>query len=133
MAWINRELERRLVWQDWTPTYGAAGSMTYTSVTTNVAKYLIIGKMLFYFIEASGTTGGTGSTYLTFTLPKDATTDATTGANLGTGWGADSSSFATYTAFMSASIAQVYKYDVSNWTLGANRQFSLSGFYEVEL
>lgn len=57
------------VWTPWTPTYGASGSMTYTSVTTNVAKYIRLGTACFCILNFNGTTGGTASTIITATLP----------------------------------------------------------------
>src|SRR5690242_9092441 len=41
----------------WTPTYGALGSMTYTSVTTTVGKYWRHGSMVFFRLNCTGTTG----------------------------------------------------------------------------
>lgn len=55
---------------NWTPTYSASGSMTYTSVTKVFAIYnisafgLLTGNFKFY-----GTTGGTASTFIKFTYP----------------------------------------------------------------
>jgi len=55
---------------NWTPTYSASGSMTYTSVTKvfaiyNISAYgLLTGSFKFY-----GTTGGTASTFIKFTYP----------------------------------------------------------------
>lgn len=61
-------------WKEWTPTFAGAGSMTYTSVTINRALYRYVGKeggvrFIEYNIAAYGTTGGSASTGITFTLP----------------------------------------------------------------
>ncbi|GAI12869.1 unnamed protein product, partial [marine sediment metagenome] len=47
--------EIEVEWKDWTPTYSAANAMTWTSVTTNIAKYAQIGKIVFFILYASGT------------------------------------------------------------------------------
>jgi hypothetical protein len=45
-------------WFNWTPSYSASGSMTYTSVTTNIAKFRIVGQSCIVLISSFGTTGG---------------------------------------------------------------------------
>jgi hypothetical protein len=58
---------RELTWQ---PTYGATGSMTYTSVTTTEALYRVLPNNLFRIqLFTQGTTGGTAANNLTATLP----------------------------------------------------------------
>jgi hypothetical protein len=56
-------------WTTWTPTLGAAGSMTFTSTTIRYAEYMIIGKLCFIRLRAEGTIGGTLNSALTATLP----------------------------------------------------------------
>ena len=56
-------------WLNYTPTYDADGSMTYTSVTTAYCKFSIIGTMVVFKLRASGTTGGTLSPAIGFTVP----------------------------------------------------------------
>lgn len=58
-----------LTWSSWTPTYGAGGSGTFTSVTTHNAKYIQCGKCVILSIEATGTVGGTPNHFITFSLP----------------------------------------------------------------
>lgn len=53
----------------WTPSYGAAGSMTIGSVTTSYARYSAVGKRVFISLYFTGTVGGTVDEYLTVTLP----------------------------------------------------------------
>lgn len=56
-------------WLNWLPTYGASGSMTYTSVTTGTAKYKIANNAISFNLLSRGTTGGTASTAITATIP----------------------------------------------------------------
>lgn len=117
------------VWTTWTPTYGASGSLTFTSITTNYAKYLQIGKTIHFAIYATGTTGGTASNSITFTLPVAA-------ANLynifsaavlpGGGVTIGGSAFSDN----SATVVFVRKYDGSNYALGGST-IRVSGSYEA--
>lgn len=52
----------------WTPTFSGSGSMTYTSVT-GTFNYWRIGKIFICPVYMIGTTGGTASTDIRFTLP----------------------------------------------------------------
>jgi len=64
-------------WTDWTPTYSAFGSMTYTGITTNVARYKLIGKTLYIELQFDGTTGGSASAGITVSLPNSASPKTT--------------------------------------------------------
>lgn len=57
------------MWFSYTPTYGGSGSMTFGTVTTNVAKFAINGNSLQVVISSNGTTGGTASNTITATCP----------------------------------------------------------------
>lgn len=54
---------------NWTPTYGGTGSLTFTSVTTNVARFALVGRSVHVRIQASGTTGGSQSPALLASAP----------------------------------------------------------------
>jgi hypothetical protein len=56
-------------WTDWIPTYSANPSMTFSGITTNFARYKLIGKTLTIGIWAFGTAGGTASAWLSFSFP----------------------------------------------------------------
>jgi hypothetical protein len=60
-----------LGWTTYTPTYGASGSMTYTSVTTSIARYTLnpFNKVCTVRLYFNGTTGGTASNQITVSLP----------------------------------------------------------------
>lgn len=118
----------------WTPTYGASGSMTFTSVTTHLANYVEFGRLKLGNVIARGTTGGTADTGIRFSLPTSA--DATNFFISGTGspgfpafcndGGTLSGGFLQLSA---ANQAQVVKSTVANWGLGANRIIHASFSY----
>jgi hypothetical protein len=115
-------------WATWTPTYGATGSMTYTTVSTNVGNYQRHGTMIIFNLTATGTTGGTAANTITFTPPVNLS-GSTPGFG---GYVADGGGEIGATAFFSApGTVNVKKYDASNFGLGASRQISISGFYKV--
>lgn len=110
-------------WIDWTPSYGATGSMTYTTVTTSQAKYMLGSDgMATVEIQASGTTGGTASTGITFTLP---VANQSAGSTLVACGIRDAASGAFISGQVSLtnnnSTATVQRYDGANWGLGTGR------------
>lgn len=120
-------------WTAWTPSYGAGGSMTYGTVTTNSARYMQLGKTVFFAINATGTTGGSASDRLTFTAPvaRTASTSyiaAGNGEVIDGGLGLNGRALWNDT---STTVIAVLKYDGSNFGLGATRQFRIVGHYEV--
>lgn len=117
-------------WSTWTPTFTASGSMTFAA-TASVARYTRIGKIVYFQITASGTTGGTASTAVRFTLPVTPALSATANSIGGGCWVTDTNTASGYWGWNTAGYIQVFKYDLSNFGLGASRAFSLCGFYEV--
>lgn len=113
-------------WFNYTPTYSANGSMTYTSVTTTYAKWMSLGgNNIRHFVLATGTTGGTASTALRATpaVASDGVNypmvagyrDATSGgAPVGTG-------------AMSGGYLSVWRADLANFGLGAGRILYIHG------
>lgn len=119
-----------LAWTSWTPTYGATGSMTYTSVTTISAAYIQIGKLVLFKLICSGTTGGTASYAITFTVP--VTRSTADYAALAGGWGYDSATCGVcIDGGNSTTVARVLRYNFANWGLGASRQIGCMGIYEA--
>lgn len=115
-------------WTAWTPTFTASGSMTYTPVTTNKAVYRQVGKLVFFRIDASGTTGGVASNTLFFTLP---VTAKDTFGVVGTGLVVDVSAAGAFAYFESTTQAGVQKYNVANFSLAAGIAHRISGVYEA--
>jgi hypothetical protein len=56
-------------WETWTPTYSASGGGAFTTVTTTIARYAQIQKLVFVNIDATVTTLGTASGFMQFSLP----------------------------------------------------------------
>lgn len=132
IAISKTELATFTNWTDYTPTYDASESMTFTSVTSFIARYIRIGDMVALQVTATGTTGGTASNSLTFTLPITAAASGTNvlqgGASIKTTSTTRSSGF-----FFSSdtSTIVVRKYDDSNFALGSNIGFGVQMIYEV--
>jgi hypothetical protein len=116
-----------LAFSTWVPTYSASGAMTFTSVTTDNAKYIQMGKLVILFLQAFGTTGGTASTSLEFTLP-------VTAANVhfgGSAWVNDGAKIAGVVTFRDVSILRVQRFDNANFGLGSGRYINVNMMYEA--
>lgn len=114
-------------WQSWTPTYGAGGSMTYTNVTTEYAKYVQVGKTVIFQLAAVGTLGGTASTEITITLPVPPLNPASNGLPFAAR--VSNPSVAGFTFFTNK--VNIRRYDGSAYSTGASKGIYVSGAYEV--
>lgn len=115
-------------WIDWSPQYSAQWAMTWTSVTTTLAKYRINGNTLFLQIFADGTTWWVAGNALISTVPMNPSTGAVYGW-----WACADGGWQLWaTVFISAANSvQVFKYDQTNYTLWAARRIRLSLFYPI--
>lgn len=115
------------VWTSWTPTLSASGSMTYTSTSITYAKYIQIGKLVYFKVFFTGTVGGTPSNGLNFTIPVTANADGVTGAVRVRDNGASAGGI-----LFSNSTTQlgVSRYNVASYTAGAV-DVNVYGFYEA--
>jgi len=115
----------------WAPTISASGSMTWNP-TGGTFKYQIVGRRFFAQINSgNGTTGGTASTSLAFTLPVNrsstvsyehvADAKITDGTNQ---WG-------NVQFNSTAARVDVYKTSDANWGLGENRAISFPITYVI--
>lgn len=66
-------------WLTWQPVYTCSGSMTYGTVTTEVARYRLSGNTNIIEIGANGTTGGTASSTITPSVPFAITNNGSSG------------------------------------------------------
>ncbi len=114
----------------WAPAYSASGSMTFTSVTTDVAEYKIVGRELSFEHQCTGTTGGTASTSVISSLPFAARNASYTPAFPGWVNPTGGTALGGYCLYFSGSI-YFRRYDFSNWTLGAGRQGNSNGVYMI--
>lgn len=130
VADLERVASPRIRLRDWTPSYSASGSMTYTSVSTVFAKYIIFGKILFFELRAAGTTGGTASNTLIATLPVN---KLSPGSSIcAGGWNeTGNANFLAATAALTQTTIYILKYDRSNFGLGTGRVMAAAGFYEI--
>lgn len=119
-------------WTDWTPSYSATGTMTYTSVTTEIARYKREGSTVYFQIRATGITGVSASTGIYFTAPVVPSQGSS--ANL-IGGGASAGDIVTLGGALiwvaSEQKFRVTKADGSNWNLGSAKVIVVQGFYEV--
>ena len=125
---------------DWIPTYSANGSMTYSSVTTTAAWYTQIGRLCFFQISASGTTGGSADSWIGASLPLDTVSsynsstlqgaaagslaESGTPANTAHVWISDSDNGSGVNG-----LVKVYKSDRTNLGLSSGTAMQVTGFY----
>lgn len=115
-------------WLTYQPAYSANGAMTYTTVTTNTARYKLDEETVDVWVSATGTTGGTANTQILNTLPFEALQVASTPQGYG--------SAASVAARVSISAGTpdtmiTSKYDVSNYALSAGITINIQASYEV--
>lgn len=119
-------------WSAWTPTYSANNSMTWTSVTTNIARYFVLGKVTYFQVYATGTTGGTPDAYLQFTLPSTPSNNtsghASGGCSVTDGLGLIRGGI--WYIIGSGATTNVGRYDLANFGAGTDRSILVQGFYE---
>jgi|ERR1700722_10484754 len=117
---------------NYTPTLAAGGSMTYGTTTVNYAKFYVIGNLLSFEVDATGTTGGSADSRITFSLPITIISAYSSTDNLPAAAASvnDSGHKAAMLIFVSTSILGVQKYDASNWGIGSGRAISAAGFYQ---
>lgn len=115
-----------------TPTYGAGGSMTFTSVTTYSNKLRLVGNTATYTLYAVGATGGTASNEITATLPISASLAASS-ITPGAATVTEGTQVAgvSYISASSPTIVRVRRYDSANFGLGASRAISCSISYTI--
>lgn len=113
-------------WFNYTPTLGAAGTMTYTSTTVTYAKFMIANDICTVKISIGGTVGGTPSVQLTATTPITPSMTGTVGFGNITDGG---TSQAAQVSVISSSRMGIGKYNFSTLTAGAVNYIVECGFY----
>lgn len=119
--------------QDYDITLGASGAMTYTLTTLRSSRFFQLGNMAWVQIGVDGTTGGVAAAGINVTLPLPARKIGTTEilAPL-TCWVVDGGAVLAGVAYItSQDKALITRYDGANFGLGAGRNFSLAGWYEI--
>ena len=113
------------------PSYSGAGSLTYTSVTTEKKTYRIIGANCSVQVSAYGTTGGTTNPSIICTLPiaSESTLDThTSAASVIDGTPYDT---VGYIFKYAAGGVFVRNATSANWGLGAGRYVRFNYFYPI--
>lgn len=107
-------------WFNWTPSYSASGSMTFTSVTTRIALLCLKGRTCILQIQADGTVGGTPSESLRFSLPIAAASQwVLNGAGVGFDGGITLGVTSGNLNLAPTTVVDVYKHNGAVWTAGA--------------
>ncbi len=114
-------------WIEWTPVFGAEMPMSFT-VVDYVAEYCIIEGVVIFHISATGTTSGTSSPAIYFTVPTEVGFCIGGACNI-----ADPipTRKAGFWVLGTATRMEVYRYDESNWGIGSDRRISVQGFYKM--
>lgn len=115
-------------WLSYQPAYAANGSMTYTTVTTNIARYKMDEETVDVWVSATGTTGGTANNQIQATLPFEALQVATTPQGYGN---AVSTSARVSIIAGTPDLLAISRYDTSNYSLGAGATVNVQVNYEV--
>jgi hypothetical protein len=116
-------------WFVYAPSYAGSGSMTFTSVSSTLAKFSVAGLSCTVCLLAVGTTGGTASNTLKASLPIPC--DADNGDYRYGAVSADPSTSVSAFAFIDSNYIQVRKGDASNYGLGANRGMGGTFIYGI--
>jgi hypothetical protein len=116
-------------WFTWTPVYSASGLMTFTSVTTDVAKFQVIGSTCFVQFGCRGTTGGTADISLEVTLPI-----ASINSTFIIGGGAvlyDGGQLGGFWSTVGITEVAFSKYNNAIWGLGTTKDAKANFHYEI--
>ncbi len=117
------------VWQDWTPSWSASGSMTISSVSLNVARYYTMGKTFTYFVDARFTLGGTANNAVILTLPSGISPKYFAACG---GWIINGGGLEAAAAYVrDTGVAEARPATGLNWTLGIDKRLSIFGTVEL--
>lgn len=117
-------------WFTWAPSWGATGAMTYTGVTAQAARFCVNGRLVYFALRGTGTTGGVASLAVTASMP--VTPVALTGASLPVVCAVTDGSAVAGRGTLDTSTGSlgIAKVDGTNYGLGAGRVVYAEGFYE---
>ncbi len=123
-------------WATWSPSYGGESGLTFSSVSTTVARWVQIGKTIWFELLAGGITGSTAAGRgISFTLP---VAPALTNTIFSAGGNLGGDVYFPITANVFASGTTVFCRIIDfaslaggNWGDGGSRTIWVKGFYEV--
>jgi hypothetical protein len=116
-------------WFNYTPSYSASGSMTFTSTSTLLAKFRVAGSEVHALVSCSGTIGGTPATDLRATLP----IAADFSGGIVSGWticNNASDRVGMCKVDDANDWLQIRQYDAANWSAGT-RYFHVGCIYPI--
>jgi len=117
---------------NWTPTLYGSGAMTWTSTTIFISKFCIKGNSCFLELRAMGTTGGTAANVLAFSLPVSALNTTENYEIIGNVTLVDAGTYMTGLSINeSGTKIKILKYNIANYSLGANTGFIVNGSYII--
>lgn len=119
-------------WFTYSPTWAASGSMTYTTVTTALAKFKIDGNTCTVKLATTaGTTGGSASPFITATPPVTILLQSSS-VDLSHAYIVDGGTTDGHLrAEDDLAVLQFAKSDLSNFGLGADRVVRGTIYYEI--
>lgn len=117
-------------WQDYQPVYTASGSMTFWTVTTNIAKYKIINDTLFLNVNANWTTGWSADNEIRLSVPFSFKNTSWQFNSLA-GWVYDAGYYAAIVDNYDATTIRLLKNWWANYWLWSGRQIFPNGFYQI--
>lgn len=115
-------------WFNYTATVGGTGSMTFTSTSLEFSKFRMDSRAVTVLVRYSGTTGGSASNGLTFSIPVGVVDTASPSSG---GFVTDGSTVAGICLAASTTAFEVRRYDNANFGLGAGRRFATQCIYGV--
>lgn len=120
-----------LTWSTWTPALTVVAPMAITSVV-DVAKYVRVGKLIFFTTVCHGVVSGTPSIGINLSFPANASGSmSSTPCNLSASVSDNGGSTKSGAAYITdATYCTIVKADASNWTAGT-ATVRVSGFYEA--
>lgn len=131
----NTEDNLLSAWTSYTPTYSAAGSMTFGTVITTLARYKVVGKTVTVCYNFMGTTGGVANIAISATLPPNFQSQTSAAYNPGIVSQDGGSTYALCLARPDAvnptSSVSFYLSGFGNYGLGAGRQVIATFTFEL--
>lgn len=119
-------------WLVYVPQFSAGGSMTFTSVSVEIAEYQLSYNKMFFRVRGTGTTGGSAHTDLQATLPMTPVLPTTAaGICVANTRDATSGTIGLGAGLFNVSNLITRKSDASNYGLSTGRVFWTEGFAPI--
>lgn len=118
---------------NWTPTYSGSGLLTYTSVTTLIARYVLRERKTEIEVDATGTLGGTADSRVGFTLPFEGVNAGVSPPPIiGAGWNGNANKMCVcFILPATPDLGGLFNFDLSNWANSGEANIRATGFYEI--